>query len=166
MGVSSLCSVGYVRMQVNIKGIVELDKLNMSNLLLNSQDTFSYDARKNELIKEISNGVKIVEYNHELQLVGYIQYDFLENGNCFILSLQVHPLHRVGAVLKTLFKSLAKELSKEKPNALVSYVHMNNPISIQLHKRLKFEIEKEYEKKFKFIIEGINLHNLIDKFNK
>ena len=153
-------------MQVNIKGIVELDKLNMSNILLNSKDEFSYDSRKNELIKEISDGVKIVEYNNDLQLAGYIQYDFLENGNCFILSLQVHPLHRGGAVLKTLFKSLAKELNKEKPNALISYVHMSNPISIQLHKRLKFKIQKEYEEKFKFIIEGVNLQKLIDKFHK
>ncbi|CED61476.1 GCN5-related N-acetyltransferase [Moritella viscosa] len=151
-------------MEVNVEGIVELDKLNMSNILLNSNDEFSYDARKNELIKEISDGVKLIEYNHDLQLVGYIQYDFLENGNCFILSLQVHPLHRGGAALKSLLKSLAKELNKEKPSALISYVHISNLVSVQLHKRLKFKIQKEYEQKLKFIIEGVNLQNLINKF--
>jgi len=153
-------------MEVNIEGIVELDKLNMSNILFNSKDEFSYEARKDELIKEVSDGVKIIEYNYNLRLVGYIQYDFLENGNCFILSLQVHPLHRSGATLKALLKSFSKELNKEKPNVLISYVHISNLVSIQLHKRLKFEIQKEYEQKFKFIIEGVNLKNLIAKFDE
>jgi ribosomal protein S18 acetylase RimI-like enzyme len=153
-------------MDVNIKGVVELDKINMSRIIARSGDKFCPETRENDLIEEISDGVKFVEYCNNRGLVGYIQYDFLGNGYCFILSLQVHPKYRKGAVLKSLFKSFAEELNKEKPKALISSVHKSNPASILLHKRLLFEIDRETDQRFEFILKGENLLKLIDRFYK
>jgi len=55
----------------------------MSDILLNSTDEFSYEGRQSELIKEISEGVNIIEYNYKSQLVGYIQYDFFRKRKLF-----------------------------------------------------------------------------------
>jgi L-amino acid N-acyltransferase YncA len=151
-------------MEINIKGIVELDKLNMSQIISHSGESFSPENRENDLIKDISDGVKFVEYNKYDNLVGYIQYEFLENGSCFIISLQIHPLYRTGVVLNYLLKSFARNLNKEKPKELTSFVHKGNPNSILLHNRLLFEIDKETELGFCFIHKKDSLQKLIDRF--
>jgi L-amino acid N-acyltransferase YncA len=151
-------------MEINIKGIVELDKLNMSLIIAHSGERFSPEDRENDLIKDISDGVKFVEYNKHGNLVGYIQYEFLENRNCFIISLQVHPLYRTGAVLNSIFTSFARNLNNEKPKELTSFAHKCNPDSILLHNRLLFDIDKETELGFYFIHKKGSLQKLIARF--
>ena len=151
-------------MNTNIKGIVDLDKLTMSPIMARSGDEFSSETREKDLIEQLNNGDDIIEYYSGQKLVGYIQFEISKDGNCFVISLQVHPRYRSGVVLKSLLHKFTQTLHNKRVKELKSFVHKSNSASILQHKRLFFDIARKTEQGFIFVHKDEKLKNFIIKF--
>ena len=137
-------------MNVNIDNIVELDRINMSPIIAKSGGEFSPSKRKNKLIEELSSNAIILTHYQARKLLGYVQYIPRDNGEYYVLSIQVHPAYRNGSVLKKLLKLAANDLLQRKPLSLTSSVHESNVPSIHLHQRLGFMISSRTSERINF----------------
>lgn len=84
------------------------------------------------------------------QLVAYAYLWPLENADWFVGGLLIHPGHRTAPTVTALSRSFADLLRRIDAGRLKSHVLRSNTASLQLHKRLGFEIEQESEIAFAF----------------
>lgn len=133
-----------------IEEIVELDKLNMSEVIKASGGEYSEDMRRNALRKELESGSQLLTSYTDGVLTGYLQFTVDKDGGCYIISLQVHPVYRNGSVLRSLLKRFKREMPMQGIKELKSSVHTNNKVSVSLHERLGFQVVKTEKERHKF----------------
>ncbi|RXJ72839.1 hypothetical protein CS022_13370 [Veronia nyctiphanis] len=121
-----------------INDVASLDSINMTPIIAAAGGVYDIKRRINALTQEIENGSHIETTYVNGALIGYIQCSSRDNSSAYINSLQIHPQHRKGAVLRKLFRNLVKQLNERQVNSLTSRVHQNNEASIRLHRRLGF----------------------------
>jgi len=152
-------------MNVNIDEIVELDRINMSPIIAKSGGEFSPSKRKNKLIEELSSNSIILTHYQSKKLTGYVQYIPRDNGEYYVLSIQVHPNYRNGSVLKKLFKLASNDLLQRKPLSLTSSVHNSNIPSIRLHERLGFLIKSRTSDRINFAYSGAKMEGKLNRLS-
>ncbi|MCL9782796.1 GNAT family N-acetyltransferase [Vibrio sp. S4M6] len=141
-------------MQDLVNDLVELDRLNMSEIIAESGSAFCPTRRKGAIQREIESGSKFIYQYKNDELAGYIQYTNTVDNHIYVPSLQIHASHRSGRVLKCLLVDFALEVRKLNVQRLTSKVHINNKPSVKLHKRLGFVITEEVEQRYIFEMSG------------
>ena len=152
-------------MNVNIDEIVELDRINMGPIIAKSGGEFLPLKRKNKLIEELSNNSIILTHYQDTELAGYVQYIPRDNGEYYVLSIQVHSTYRNGSVLRALLKLAANDLLKRKPLSLTSSVHKGNKPSISLHERLGFLIKSKTSERINFAYTGAKMEGKLNRLS-
>lgn len=91
------------------------------------------------------------------QLVAYAYLWPLENDDWFVGGLLIHPGHRTAPTVTALRRAVADLLSRIQARRLKSHVLRSNAASLQLHRRLGFEVEQESEIAIAFSVECLPL---------
>ncbi|MDX1490233.1 MAG: GNAT family N-acetyltransferase [Pseudohongiellaceae bacterium] len=133
-----------------IEEIVELDRINMSEVIKTSGGEYSEDMRRSALKRELASGSQLLTYYRNGLLAGYLQYTTDNIGACYVISLQVHPEHRNGVVLRSLLKNFRGEIRIQNIKELKSSVHTNNKESVSLHERLGFRVVRTENERHQF----------------
>ena len=137
---------------LKVSDIVELDRINMSDIIEKSGGTYSPEKRSNALKQETRDGSKVITKYIGPKLAGYLQYSVDEFGSCYVVSLQVHPDHRNGSVLIWLIRNFKSCIPAQHIKELRSSVHINNTVSVSLHKRLGFSLRNTENNRYKFFL--------------
>lgn len=110
-------------MTQDLESIVEIDRINMSPILEEAGNKFSFDRRLKALKKELEEGAVIVTDNDNDMLSGYAQYLPKGNGEVYIVSIQVLPKYRDGVALRRQLNKLKKDFAAKNIFAVTSSVH-------------------------------------------
>lgn len=149
----------------NLNEIIELDRLNMAPVIEASGGTFDPDRRRAGLAMEIKRGCTFVTSQGDGAMLGYLQYE-LEPGDVWhILSIQIHPTHQRGLVLRGLLSQVYNRLAEHPPVALRTSVHLTNAASIQLHHSLGFTESGREQDRILFRVEGADLCKRLKRFS-
>ncbi len=149
----------------DLNEIIELDRLNMAPVIEASGGTFDPERRRAGLAIEIERGCTFVTSHRHGDMLGYLQYE-LEPGDVWhILSIQIHPTHQRGLVLRGLLSQIYSHLVEDQPAAVRTSVHLTNPASIQLHRSLGFSESRREQDRIQFRAEGSDLCERLKRFS-
>jgi L-amino acid N-acyltransferase YncA len=124
-------------LNVPLDECVELDRLNMTPILAEAEETFSAAGRAAMLARSLATNGRLVGAWRDGRLVGYAELRFSE-GRCAIWSIQVHPDYQRGPVLLALLRRIAESIDLSQVRVLASATHAVNGKSIRLHRLLGF----------------------------
>lgn len=151
---------------MNIDQIIELDRINMEPVIeqLNLPFKFNPDLRRKGIEKEINEGAKFIFIERDNIIIAYFEYIMDDFGVCKIPSIQIHPEFQNGIALKKLLDKVYSEWSYNCPLVVTTSVHKTNKKSLNLHKRLGFEVVNETNERVEFKIPGEKLIKRIEFF--
>jgi ribosomal protein S18 acetylase RimI-like enzyme len=150
----------------DVDALVELDRLNMSPLIEAGGGHFDPAFRRKKLLQEIEGGAAVRILRRERKVVAYLEYKPEEDGRWRILSIQVHPDHRGGGLLRELLGLAAKAARKGGPGRVVTSVHVGNKPSISLHERLGFRRIGGDGDRLVFEVAGDTLRRHLTRFER
>ncbi len=150
----------------NLNEIIDLDRLNMAPVIEASGGTFDPERRRGGLTREIEGGAVFVVVRRDGELLGYLEYESEPGHIWHILSIQIHPGHQRGLVLRGLLSQFHDHLADNPPTALRTSVHLNNDASIQLHRGLGFVESAREQDRVLFRAQGGELCKRLRRFSK
>lgn len=150
----------------NIDEIVELDRLNMTPVIERTGSTFDPDLRRKKIIAELQEGAVFFSVRRAGETVAYLEYMPELHDTWNIMSLQVHPAHQSGTVLRDLLTEGRRCLQANVPSCIRSSVHVTNQTSLRLHHKLEFVKTEEKDGRILFVTEGKILLKRLACFKK
>ena len=82
------------------------------------------------------------------------------------MSIQIHPAHQKGFVLRDLLSEAGRHLQTHAPSTIRSSVHFTNQASLRLHRKLGFVKIKEEADRILFVTDGKTLAERLARFKK
>lgn len=126
-----------------VKAIVALDTLNMSHFFSELGDVFDPEIRYQALLAELAQGAHLNVVLNDSNVVAYTQCHERDDGHYWFTSIQIHPSGRTPHVIRMLIRSVYDQLCGISTEVIKSGVHHSNLQSVNLHRRLGFELEGE-----------------------
>ena len=148
----------------DIDALVELDRLNMSAVIEASGGHFDRDFRRGKLLRELQEGAVVKVLRRERKVVAYLEYRPEMDGSWRVLSIQIHPDHRGGGLLRSLLGLAAEAIRGGEPRRVATSAHVGNAPSISLHERLGFERGAVEGDRVLFEIDGDTLRDHLARF--
>ena len=150
----------------DIDEIVELDRLNMAPIIERAGGIFDPAFRRTKIIAEAATGAVFFFVRRAGQTIAYLEYMPQPDDIWHIMSIQIHPAHQNGFVLRDLLSEAGRCLLAYAPSAIKSSVHFTNQASLRLHSKLGFVKSEEKADRILFTIAGKTLSEKLARFRK
>jgi L-amino acid N-acyltransferase YncA len=150
----------------NVDELVELDRLNMSSVIEAAGGKFDPEFRRRKILLEEERGAVFITIRRSGTTVAYLEYMPEPENTWKIASIQIHPSHQNGFVLRDLLAEASRDLRSRTPSSIRSSVHFTNQASLRLHRKLGFVKTSETEDRILFRIDGTALSERLARFRK
>jgi len=154
------------RSMENINELVELDRLNMTPVIEQAGGTFDPELRRRKVLLEMEKGAVFFSIQRSGKTIAYLEYMPEPDDRWRVMSIQIHPAHRNGFVLRDLLSEARQRLQTHAPSAIRSSVHFTNQASLRLHRKLGFVKIEEKEDRILFVTDGKTLSERLARFKK
>lgn len=129
-----------------LQDIIELERENMVPILKASGLEFQPD----KLLENLRKDQKCITIYRCDSLVGLLRYSVDKSSDATVWSIQIKNPEKNRIVLHSITKKTIGEFVKEGVKSIITVVQKGNKPSLEMHKRLGFEVEKEFEKAIRF----------------
>jgi L-amino acid N-acyltransferase YncA len=153
-------------MSFDVDALVELDRLNMTAVIERAGGKFDPQFRRSKLLVEQERGAEFVCVGRHGRTVAYLEYLCEPDGAWQVLSIQIHPAHQTGFVLRDLLNEAGGRLLAKNPVAIRSSVHVTNHASLRLHRKLGFIETDRTADRVLFRIDGGRLSQRLVHFHE
>jgi L-amino acid N-acyltransferase YncA len=135
----------------SVDELLALDALTLREHTERAGDAFDVDEHRVQLRKSLEVN-EVCSVRREGKLVAYATLR-PESGACWLVgAFGTHPLHRTYAVITELLAKMATLASERGIGELKSHVYKTNRLSIAFHRKLGFQVTRENDKAFEFLI--------------
>ncbi|WP_429287623.1 GNAT family N-acetyltransferase [Paraburkholderia sp. GAS206C] len=135
----------------SVDELLALDALTLREHTERAGDAFNVDEHRVRLRKSLEIS-EVCSVRREGKLVAYAMLR-PDSGTCwFVGAFGTHPLHRTYAVVIELLAEMATLARERGIGELKSHVYKTNRLSIAFHRKLGFQVTRENEKAFEFLI--------------
>jgi len=93
-----------MNMMTNIDQLVELDRLNMAPVIEQAGGKFDPEFRRKRILVELQNGAAFITVERSGKTVAYVECMPQSDDDWKVMSIQVHPEHRSGVLLRDLLR--------------------------------------------------------------
>ena len=150
----------------NIDELLELDRLNMASIIEQAGGKFDPEFRRRKILEEMERGAVFISIQRTGNTIAYLEYMPEPNEPWHIMSIQVHPSHQNGFVLRDLFSEAGRRMRARPPSSIRSSVHFSNQASLNLHRKLGFMKIGEKAERILFSVDGPTLAQRLDRFTR
>jgi L-amino acid N-acyltransferase YncA len=153
-------------MTLNLDDLVELDRLNMAPVIERAGGKFDPAFRRKKLLAEQEQGAEFLCVERQGRIVAYLECIRESDGTYNVLSIQIHPSHQTGFVLRELLGMASDRLTALAAGNIHSSVHMTNRASLELHRKLGFEECSRTQDRILFQVDAAGLRDRLRRFPK